>query len=113
MYRIRRMHAEGLRGHIDTAVLAALRAGPAHGYALAAALSERSEGAFELGEGTLYPALHRLEADGLVTSTWKRHAGRRRRVYRLTPAGEAALADRRQTWRAFVRGMDALLEASP
>jgi PadR family transcriptional regulator PadR len=106
------MHAEALRGHIDTMVLAALRAGPAHGYALVGAVAEQSAGAFELAEGTVYPALHRLEADGLVQSNWTRHAGRRRRVYRLTRAGTAALAERQRDWRTFARGMNTLLEGS-
>ncbi|MEO9174313.1 MAG: helix-turn-helix transcriptional regulator [Gaiellales bacterium] len=104
------MHPEALRGHIDTMVLAALRSGPAHGYALVRELAEQSDGVFELGEGTVYPSLHRLEADGLVESSWTKHAGRRRRVYELTRAGNAALADRNRDWRAFARGMNALLE---
>jgi PadR family transcriptional regulator PadR len=106
------MHPEALRGHIDTMVLAALRAGPAHGYALVVDLAERSDGVFELSEGTVYPSLHRLERDGLVTSRWVKHAGRRRRVYELTGAGETALGDRDRDWRVFARGMNALLEGS-
>jgi PadR family transcriptional regulator PadR len=106
------MHPEALRGHIDTMVLAALRAGPAHGYALVRELAEQSDGVFELGEGTVYPSLHRLEADGLIESSWTKHAGRRRRVYELTRTGEAALGDRQRDWRAFARGMNALLEGA-
>jgi PadR family transcriptional regulator PadR len=106
------VHAEALRGHIDTMVLATLRGGPAHGYALARQLAEQSAGAFTLGEGTLYPSLHRLEHDGLVASNWTRHAGRRRRVYRLTAAGASSLAERRGDWKVFAGGMDALLEGS-
>ena len=106
------MHAEALRGHIDTMLLAALRAGPAHGYALVAGLAEQSAGAFELSEGTIYPALHRLEGDGLVESAWTKHAGRRRRVYSLTTRGEAALTERRGDWHVFARGMNALLEGA-
>jgi PadR family transcriptional regulator, regulatory protein PadR len=106
------VNAEALRGHIDTMVLAALRGVPAHGYALVGRLAEQSDGAFTLGEGTVYPALHRLEADGLIASSWTRHAGRRRRVYRLTAAGESSLADRRGEWRVFTGGMNALLDSS-
>jgi PadR family transcriptional regulator PadR len=106
------MHPEALRGHIDTMVLAGLRAGPAHGYALVRELAEQSDGVFELGEGTVYPALHRLEGDGLIESSWTRHAGRRRRVYELTGAGNAALSERRSDWRQFARGMNALLEGT-
>lgn len=99
-----------LRGHLDLLLLATLRdAGPAHGYAIIASLRERSLGAFDLPEGTVYPALHRLERDGLVDSEWDASAARRRRVYRLTPAGAGALAARRRYWRDFARGMQAVL----
>jgi PadR family transcriptional regulator PadR len=106
------MHAEALRGHIDTMVLAVLRSGPAHGYALVRQLEDQSEGAFALGEGTLYPALHRLEHDGLIEGSWSKHDGRRRKVYRLTTSGEASLAERRGDWKAFAGGMNALLEGA-
>jgi PadR family transcriptional regulator PadR len=99
-----------LRGHLDLLLLATLRdSGPAHGYAIIACLRERSLGAFELPEGTVYPALHRLERDGLVDSEWDASAARRRRVYRLTAAGASALAARRRDWRNFARGMQAVL----
>src|ERR1700710_507412 len=100
------MHPEALRGHIDTMVLAALRAGPAHGYALVTGLAERSDGVFELGEGTVYPSLHRLERAGVIEARGVKHAGRRRRVYELTTAGEIALGDRQRDWRVFARGMN-------
>jgi DNA-binding PadR family transcriptional regulator len=104
------VRSEELKGHIDTMVLAALRAEAAHGYALVQRLRDGSDGVFELGEGTVYPALHRLERDGLVESSWTRAAGRRRRVYALTRAGQDALAERRGEWQSFARGMQALLE---
>ena len=80
------MRAETLKGHLDALVLAALRE-PAHGYAVIEALRGRSDGAFDLAEGTVYPVLHRLEAEGLLASEWSTAAGRRRRVYRLTRKG--------------------------
>jgi DNA-binding PadR family transcriptional regulator len=99
-----------LRGHLDLLLLTALRqAGPAHGYALISALRDRSLGTFDLPEGTVYPALHRLEREGLVESEWDTTAARPRRVYQLTPAGLAALAVRRREWRTFARGMQAIL----
>src|SRR5215469_16392876 len=58
------MERERLKGHLDLLLLSVLAAGPAHGYVIITALCERSEGAFDLGEGTVYPALHRLEAAG-------------------------------------------------
>jgi PadR family transcriptional regulator PadR len=107
------MDAEGLRGHIDTIVLAALQAGAAHGYALVRRLEEQSDGLLELGEGTIYASLHRLERDRLVSSSWTQHAGRRRRVYELTPAGAEALQKRAADWHRFARGMRAILGGGP
>jgi PadR family transcriptional regulator, regulatory protein PadR len=101
--------ADTLKGHLDTLVLAALRDEPAHGYAVIESLRARSEGAFALAEGTLYPVLHRLEADGLLGSSWTTHQGRRRRVYRLTRRGRAALEGRREEWRRFSAAVEAVL----
>ena len=102
-----------LRGHLDLLLLATLRdSGPAHGYAIIARLRDRSSGAFDLPEGTVYPALHRLERDGLVASEWDASAPRRRRVYQLTAAGAGALAAKRRDWRDFARGMQAVLGRS-
>jgi PadR family transcriptional regulator len=99
-----------LRGHLDLLLLGTLhQIGPAHGYALIVGLHQRSQGAFDLPEGTVYPALHRLERDGLVTSEWDTTAPRRRRVYQLTPDGAAALAVKRRQWRTFARGMQAIV----
>ena len=103
------MRAEALKGHLDGLILATLKSGPAHGYAIAQALRARSEGAFDLPEGTLYPALHRLERAGLVTSEWSTLAGRRRRTYRLTGSGERTLEDRRHEWRLLASAIDAVL----
>ena len=103
------MKAETLKGHLDALVLAVLADEPLHGYAVIEALRRRSEGAFELAEGTLYPVLHRLEADGLLASSWSEAAGRRRRVYHLTRNGRRALARRREEWSSFVRAVDSVL----
>ena len=102
--------SESLRGHLDTVLLAGLREGPLHGYALARRVAARSGGVFELGEGALYAALHRLERAGLVSSRWEREAGRKRRVYELTRAGAATLDERRREWAALAGGMQAMLE---
>lgn len=103
------MRAETLKGHLDALILAVLGERPLHGYAVIEELRRRSEGAFDLAEGTLYPVLHRLEADGLLASTWSDASGRRRRVYRLTRRGRAVLARRRQEWAGFVVAVDAVL----
>jgi DNA-binding PadR family transcriptional regulator len=103
------MTGETLKGHLDALVLASLRDGALHGYAIIAELKRRSGGAFDLPEGTVYPVLHRLEAEGLLASAWSSPAGRRRRVYRLTRRGRSALARRRQDWRDFARAVEAVL----
>jgi transcriptional regulator len=104
------MEAEMLKGHLDAIVLAALEAGPAHGYAIIETIKTRSASTFDLPEGTVYPALHRLEQAGLLSSTWTTPAnGRRRRVYSLTKAGSTALADRRKAWGRFSQAVDTLL----
>src|SRR3984893_1378336 len=103
------MEGEMIKGHLDMIVLAALAAGPAHGYAVIEEIRRRSGRAFDLPEGTVYPALHRLEQAGLLASRWgTAESGRRRRVYALTRRGERALAERRAVWRQFsdaIRGV--------
>jgi|SRR3954447_277206 PadR family transcriptional regulator PadR len=103
------MKAETLKGHLDALVLATLRDRPAHGYAVIEALKERSAGAFELAEGTVYPVLHRLEADGLLASEWSVASGRKRRVYRLTRRGVSALGEREAEWRRFSAAVESVL----
>jgi transcriptional regulator len=104
------MNPEALKGHLDLLLLAAVQARPAHGYAIALALRARSGDALDLAEGTLYPALHRLERAGLLSSRWADATGRRRRVYQLTRKGERALARQHAEWRTFVRTVDAIVE---
>ena len=103
------MSRERLKGHLDLLLLSVLSAGPAHGYAVITALRARSEGTFDLPEGTVYPALHRLEGAGLLGSSWADADGRRRRVYALTGKGEAALAAERIEWKRFASGIAAVL----
>ena len=80
------LSGDPIRGHVDSMILAALAEGPTHGYGLVLRLRELSGGAFDLKEGTLYPALHRLERAGKLESTRSRDTGRERRVYALTPS---------------------------
>jgi PadR family transcriptional regulator, regulatory protein PadR len=95
------MKSDQTRGQLDALILAALAHGPAHGYAVIVRLREHSDGAFSLPEGTIYPALHRLEAAGHVSSKPEQVSGRRRRIYTLTAAGEARLDEQRDEWRRF------------
>ena len=95
------MQREVLKGHLDLLLLATLADEPAHGYLVVERLKQRSSGAFELGEGTVYPALYRLERAGLLASSWSSAGGRRRRVYELTGKGRAMLGEKRSEWNAF------------
>jgi DNA-binding PadR family transcriptional regulator len=108
------MTAEMLKGHLDNILLAILSSAPAHGYAVIEQLRRRSSGRFDLPEGTVYPALHRLELMGLIESNWVTpEGGRRRRVYALTPSGRQALSDRRGSWRSFAQAVSAVLDEDP
>src|SRR5215207_10105313 len=100
---------EGVKGHLDLLLLASLKAGSGHGYALIERLRETSGGAFAFPEGTIYPALHRLERLGLVESSWSVDAARRRRVYTLTRKGRDALAREQRDWRRFRGAVDLVL----
>ncbi|SRR5579883_3478961 len=103
------MNAELLKGHLDLLLLSIIAERPAHGYAIIARLRERSAGTFDLPEGTVYPALHRLERAGLLRSGWAPGANRSRRVYEITALGAEALQERRAAWGSFARGVQAVL----
>jgi PadR family transcriptional regulator PadR len=103
------MSGEALKGHLDLLILAALESQPRHGYSIIEAIRERSFSIFDLAEGTVYPALHRLEHGGLLASSWPRHEGRRRRTYRLTRAGKAALRRQSAKWTEFSQAVAAVL----
>ena len=102
------MRAETLKGHLDLLLLAAVEDEPLHGYGIVEALRDRSGGAFDLAEGTVYPALYRLERRGLLQSKWSSKAARRRRLYRLTRAGRKALAEEREQFAGFTRAVRAV-----
>ena len=103
------MRGEVLKNHLELLVLTALKDGPGHGYLIIRAIRDRSEGEFELLEGSIYPALHRLERDRLVTSSWSSVGGRKRRVYKLSQKGLAALEQQQRDWRRFERAMNLVL----
>lgn len=101
------MDAEMLKGHLDALVLAALESGPTHGYAIIETIRIRSRNTFDLPEGTVYPALHRLEKAGLLKSDWVvPEGGRKRRVYELTKKGKDGLAERRAAWTRFASAVE-------
>src|SRR5258708_26741855 len=105
------MGAEELKGHLDSVLLATLEGGPRHGYAIIEALRQATGGRLDLPTGTIYPALHRLEQARLIAGSWSVGAGRRRRIYQLTPAGARALAGKPADWRQIPAVVTAALEA--
>ena len=105
------MTGESLKGHLDLLLLSLFRGGAAHGYSVVERLATESGGAFDLPEGTVYPALHRLEGRGQLRSRWKVVAGRRRRVYELTPEGRRALVDAFREWTRFSSAVQRVAES--
>jgi DNA-binding PadR family transcriptional regulator len=105
------MKGDLIRGHLDLVLLDVLSRQPGHGYAVITALRSLSDGALDLAEGSVYPALHRLEDAGHVASDWAVVGGRRRRIYRITDDGSAALARHRRERRSLVSAVEAVLRA--
>ncbi len=103
------MRGETLKGHVDLLLLAAVRARPAHGYAIIENLRLRSGGSLDLPEGTVYPVLHRLERAGFLRSRWSEASGRRRRTYEVTEEGLSELRARERDWREFSRAVEGVL----
>ena len=95
------MRPDLLRGHLDRLLLAALSQAPGHGYEISQRVVRTSGGELVVNEGSLYPALHRLERGGLVSSSWSTEGGRRRRVYAITGAGRREVDESRREWKAF------------
>lgn len=105
----RGMTSAHVKGSLDLLLMGVLRRGPAYGYAIIAGLRESSDGDFDLAEGTIYPALHRLERGGMVVSSIEIAQGRRRRTYALTARGRTEFAAQRLEWQGFVAHMQAAL----
>jgi DNA-binding PadR family transcriptional regulator len=100
---------EPFSGHLDLLLLAALQT-PRHGYGVIEHVRHSSGGRFDYPDGTIYPALHRLEAEGFLRSGWSQVDGRRRRIYAITARGEKALAKRRADWDRFTSSVSAVIE---
>src|SRR5438128_9120005 len=99
-----------LQGTLDLLILRTLSAGPTHGHDIAKSIRRRSEDVLHVETGSLYPALHRLEARGWIAATWDlSDKGKRARYYRLTPLGRKQLASEHSKWKAFSRAMGLLL----
>jgi DNA-binding PadR family transcriptional regulator len=109
--RLSTIGGEALKGHLDLILLSTLERGPAYGYLIVSQLDQDSEGRLRLSDGTIYPALHRLERAQRLTSFFEVSAGRRRRVYRITPAGEDELERLRSEWTNFSTAIQQVLNA--
>jgi PadR family transcriptional regulator, regulatory protein PadR len=97
------------KGTLPTLILEALQQQPSHGYRIAQRIKERSRGVLDFKEGSLYPALHKLENDGLVESYEGIENGRPRRYYRITHSGRAVLAKDRAEWRQISQAVTTIL----
>lgn len=105
--------AELLQGTLDLLILKALVLGPLHGWGISKRLRHLSSDALEVGQGSLYPALYRLEERGWITAEWGvSDEGRRARFYRLTPPGRRQFAAERTQWRHFAATVERVLGAS-
>lgn len=96
-------------GAVEMLLLEVLSDGPSYGYEITQTVLSKSGGRFELKEGSLYPALHRLEREKLLAASWQEADGRRRKYYRLTAAGRKAADARKTAWRQFAAGIDGVL----
>ena len=105
---------EQLKGNTETLLLALLESEPMYGYQIVKVVDQRSSGYFAFKEGTLYPALHRLERDKLVDGGWQQTpSGTRRRYYQITAKGHLALADRLKEWERFSTAMNSIMLPEP
>ena len=104
---------DNLQGSLELLILKTLEHGPNHGFGIASHVQAASEGLLQVEEGSLYPALHRLEREKVVSGGWKVTENQRRaRVYALTPAGRKRLADAKDGWKNVARGVKKVLRYS-
>ena len=102
-----------LRGTLDLLILRTLAVGPQHGWGIGQRIQQVSADALQVGQGSLYPALQRLEQRGLIDSDWQRtDENRRARYYRLTDSGRAALDTETESWRRYVQAVELILQTS-
>src|SRR5438270_13253027 len=110
MSHIPSSRVELLQGTLDVLILRTLLTGPTHGHAIAKHIQRTSEDLLQVETGSLYPALHRLEAKGSIAASWElSDKGKRAKYYRLTPRGRKQLAIEESKWRAFSRAMGLVL----
>ena len=104
---------DALRGSLDLLVLKTLSIAPMHGWGISQHVQQISDGVLEVNQGSLYPALQRLEKDGLISSDWgTTENNRQARYYKLTAGGRRALGQELEAWRRFAAGLDAVLRTT-
>jgi PadR family transcriptional regulator, regulatory protein PadR len=104
---------DALRGSLDLLILKTLSLSAMHGWGISQRVQQMSDGEFEMNQGSLYPALQRLEKDGLITSDWGvTDNNRQARYYRITPAGRKRLGKEVESWKTFAAALDAVLRTS-
>ena len=107
------MDTEQLKGTLALLILSLLSRKSMYGYEIAATVHRETDGAFTWREGSLYPNLHKMEADGLISGAWEeKETGRRRRYYHLTKKGRAALKEKVESWNELARAVGRILEKS-
>ncbi len=105
------MKLDLLQGTLDLLILRTLQTGPQHGWAISERIQQISEGVLQVNQGSLYPALHRLEHQGWIKAEWGvSELGRRARFYELTAAGRKQLETERDTWARFTTAIGRVLE---
>ena len=110
LYTMRRTNSDQLHGTLDMLVLKTLQNGALHGYAIAVRLDQLSHEVLKVEEGSLYPALYRMEERGWLSSEWRAtDTGRRARFYRLTPKGRAQLAAETESWARLTAAVQSVL----
>jgi transcriptional regulator len=108
-----RPQTDALRGSLDLLVFKTLSLQPMHGWGISQRIQQISDGVLEVNQGSLYPALQRLEKEGLIASDWgTTDNNRQARYYRLTASGRRALGVELESWRRFVAGLETVLRTS-
>ena len=104
---------DALRGSLDLLILKTLSLSAMHGWGISQRVQQMSDGEFAMNQGSLYPALQRLEKDGLITSEWGvTDNNRQARYYRITAAGRRALGREIESWQRFAAALDAVLRTT-
>ena len=103
--------ADNLQGSLELLILKTLDHGPNHGFGITSHVKHASEGLLKIEEGSLYPALHRMEREKLIGGTWDiTESGRRAKLYTITPSGKRRLSDAKDNWKTVARGVKKVLK---